>query len=592
MAFDIKFLEELKNKNDIVDVVSSYCQLEQKGNNFWARCPLPGHTERTPSFSINRAGQFYHCFGCGKGGDVIRFVMEMEAVEYLDAIKILAQRAGMELPENTFGEKRNEDYYKKKERLLSLLNDTAHFYAANLKDKRAEKYLAYLEKRKVERSVAVQFGLGASLDFDELPRYLSQKGYTEEEMLETGVCSKNDRGMLYDALGGRLIFPIISNMGEVIAFGGRIMEDGGFAKYKNTNNNSIFTKNKTLYNINQIKKLRSEGSINELIMVEGYMDTISVFTGGFKNVVASMGTSLTKEQARLCKRYTENVLICYDGDFAGQSANIRGLGILKAEGLNVRVVSMPDGMDPDDVIKKLGAEAYKKCLDEAMPLIDFKMSILRNKFDINKTVERRKFVSEALRVVSESESVSEQEELLKGLSRETSITYESLKRDFENKDFSSVNVEKETQKQSVGSVLTAERFVVAWLLSHPKQALSNDFDAKTLLMSNPVHMEIMRYIIEREKDGKEMFPSLLYDFIPEDGKEELDEIMVLIGSAFLGESNAEKYFGDCVLTLRRDELNRELKKLKAEAEMTDDCNKRTELMTSIMKKTSELIALK
>ncbi len=391
-GYDEKFLDELKSKNDIVSVISSYIPLEQKGSNYWGRCPF--HHENTPSFCVNGLDNFYYCFGCHKSGDVINFVMEFENVEFYDAVKILADRVKMPLPE------RNEDteYIKKqreqKETALSILRETPIFYAKNLRTENALTHLQYLASRGLDEKIINKFGIGASHDFESLVKHLKSKGYALNDMVDAGVVGfKNDR--YYDALGGRLIIPVINQMNQVVAFCGRILEDKGFAKYVNTKETTVFSKSNILFNINNLKKLKNEVGIKNVIIVEGHMDVISLVKGGFENVVASMGTSLTKQQARILKRFADDVLICYDGDFAGQKASIRGLEILKEEGLNVKVVSLPDGLDPDDVITKLGKSAYQALLDKAMPLIDFKLDILRRTYDLNKTEDKRKFITQA-----------------------------------------------------------------------------------------------------------------------------------------------------------------------------------------------------
>ena len=330
MAFDPKFWQELKEKNDIVEVIGSYVPLTRKGGQYWACCPF--HHEKTPSFAIKQEDGFYHCFGCGVSGDVVKFVQQIESTDFIGAVRILANRAKMEVPESADydGEKAAE-IKRQKDTVLKILLDTARFYLSNLYggDERAQAHLDYIQRRKISPSVAKKFGLGASLDYRSLPAYLMGKGYKREDLLASGAVSEDRHGKLTDSLAGRLIFPIINSLDEVVAFGGRVMEKTDFAKYKNTRETIVFNKRKNLYNINLLKKLKREEPIREVIMVEGYMDTISLYQAGFKNVVASMGTSLTKEQARLVKRYSDKVLISYDGDFAGQSADLRGLEILK-----------------------------------------------------------------------------------------------------------------------------------------------------------------------------------------------------------------------------------------------------------------------
>ncbi len=596
MAIDPKFIEELKNKNDIVEVVSRYCSLNQKGGGFWACCPLPGHNERTPSFCVNQYGQFFKCFGCGRGGDVISFMMEMESLPYMESVKLLAEKCGMTLPESFKEERRTSEEYKKKDTLLSILKDTAKFYVANLRSGKAVEHEKYIAKRGLTKEILTTFGIGASLDYDGLVSHLKGKGYRIEDMIEAGVVSENhsDSGKVFysDFEAKRLVFPIINAMGEVIAFGGRVLEKTDFGKYKNTKETFLFVKNKTLYNINAIKKLKADGPIKEIIMVEGYMDTISLVSAGFKNVVASMGTSLTKEQARLLKRYTENVLICYDGDFAGQAANIRGLEILKAEGLNVKVVSLPDGMDPDDVIRNFGASGYQKCLDGAMPLIDFKLKILRDKF-MNGTAEgRRRYISEAVKVISSSPSEAEQEELLRKLSKETNITYQSIKRDMEKSPEPRVVDQKPAYSPKLESRLVqAERYILARVLSEQKRPLPKDFILANVKFTDPHRVEIAAYIIDFKASGREIKPSLLYDYMGEEGRAETEAIMMQLGSSLIADDGDDKFFNDCVSLIERLRLENVLTQLKARAEEEQDIEKRKEIAKMIMETTMRLRAL-
>ena len=256
IRFDEKFIEELRSKLNIVDVIGGYCTLTRKGGSYWACCPLPGHSERTPSFAVNESGQFYKCFGCGRGGDVITFIMEMESLSFSEAVKLLCERAKIPLPEDD-GEQQYKTKRKltDKDRLTSLMRDCALFYVACLKSDGCEKHRAYVKKRGLTPQVVTAFGIGASPDFKSLVSHLESKGYTHEEMLESGAVQYNKgKGNYYDAVANRLVFPIIDAFGKVIAFGGRDLENSGFAKYKNTSDTSIFNKRKTLYNVNLLKK--------------------------------------------------------------------------------------------------------------------------------------------------------------------------------------------------------------------------------------------------------------------------------------------------------------------------------------------------
>ncbi len=579
------FIRELKEKNDIVEVIGSYIPLERRGYNYWACCPF--HHEKTPSFSVNAADGYYHCFGCGVSGDVIGFVKGYENVDFMQAVQILAARANLEVP--AYDDRSAEEAAakkKKRDRLSALMRDTARFYFKNLYSGRAEAHIAYLHKRGFSPSTVKKFGIGASLDYHSLPSYLLAQGYTPEECVESGACARTDEGRLIDSEGERLIIPIINHMDEVVAFGGRLLKNADRAKYKNTRETMLFNKSKTLYNINLVKKERRAGGLASLIMVEGYMDAISLYEAGFHGVVASMGTSLTKEQARLAKRYTENVFISYDGDFAGQKANLRGLEILKQEGLKVRVVPMPDGMDPDDVVQKRGAEGYRECLDKAMPLIDFRLYAAKRKYDLTKTEERRDYVSEALSIVREAESAAEREELLRRISEETRISLGALQRDLENAPAVPKAAEPVRPKEDdANREKKAARFLLAaCLLSKP---YAERFDLSSVDFDDPAHRTIALYIISGRKAGR-VRASGIFDLMPADG--ELAEILNLDYGDNLDSPAAEKYFADCVRTLREKSLSEKIAAARVRyADASEE--ERRELLKSIDEYTKQLKSL-
>ena len=579
------FIRELKEKNDIVEVIGSYIPLERRGYNYWACCPF--HHEKTPSFSVNAADGYYHCFGCGVSGDVIGFVKGYENVDFMQAVQILAARAHLEVP--AYDDRSAEEAAakkKKRDRLSALMRDTARFYFKNLYSGRAEAHIAYLHKRGFSPSTVKKFGIGASLDYHSLPSYLLAQGYTPEECVESGACARTDEGRLIDSEGERLIIPIINHMDEVVAFGGRLLKNADRAKYKNTRETMLFNKSKTLYNINLVKKEKRAGGLASLIMVEGYMDAISIYEAGFRGVVASMGTSLTKEQARLAKRYTENVFISYDGDFAGQKANLRGLEILKQEGLKVRVVPMPDGMDPDDVVQKLGAEGYRECLGKAMPLIDFRLFAAKRKYDLTKTEERRDYVSEALSIVREAESAAEREELLRRISEETRISVGALQRDLENAPVVPKAAEPVRPKEDdANREKKAARFLLAaCLLGKP---YAESFDLSSVDFDDPAHRTIALYVISGRKAGR-VRASGIFDLMPADG--ELAEILNLDYGDNLDSPAAEKYFQDCVRTLREKSLSEKIAAARVRyADASDE--ERRELLRAIDEYTKQLKSL-
>lgn len=568
-----EFITTLKEKLNIVDIAGSYVKLEKRGASYWACCPF--HHEKTPSFAINEPDQFYHCFGCGESGDVIKFVKEMENVDFMDAVKLLAERAKLPMPQTSPDNRKTVETKRKRDAILKILNDTAHFYLNNLNSGKADEHIAYILQRQIPSNIVRTFGIGASLNFNDLPAYLLQKGHTKQDMLDSGVVNSVD-GRLVDAQGGRLIFPIISAMDEVIAFGGRALKKVNFGKYKNTKETPVFNKSKTLYNINLLKKLKKTQTIKEIIMVEGYMDTISLYQAGFKNVVASMGTSLTQDQARLIKRYTDTVLISYDGDAAGQHANLRGLEILKNEGLNVKVVPLIDGLDPDDIIKQFGAEGYQSCLDKAMPLIDFKLHSLKAQYDLSKNEEKRKFVAEAIKVIKTAESAAEQDDLLKALRDATGITFEALKRDLTS---APAEVKREKvpppQKKDLSSVTDrASRYVIAAYLFGAKFA--GDIPVQDVPFKNEVHTIISRYVLSKQLMEERIQPAELFEFFEEDSDEYAELCRILDysdGDRFKGEV-AEKYFFDCIKKLKIEEIDGQITALKTLIESETDGEKR------------------
>ncbi len=586
-----EFIRILKEKNDIVDVIGSYTKLERRGYTYWACCPF--HHEKTPSFAVNAADRYFHCFGCGKTGDVIAFVKEYENIDFPQAIQILAARVGLEVPayDDRSAEEAAEKK-KKRDRLSALMRDAARFYLGNLYSGKATPHMEYLAKRGITPSAMKKFGLGASLDYGGLPAHLLAQGYTPGECVESGACVRTVEGKLIDAEGERLIIPIINNLDEVIAFGGRVLKPTDRAKYKNTRETMLFNKSKNLFNINLVKKEKRAGGIPSLIMVEGYMDAISLYQAGFKNVVASMGTSLTKEQARLCKRYTDTVFISYDGDFAGQKANLRGLDILKEEGLKVRVVPLPDGLDPDDVVQKQGKEGYEKCLAEAMPLIDFRILAAQRKHDLTDPYEKREFVKEALAIVREAESATEREELLKRISALSGISISALQRDLE----AAPATEKKSEPAMTPAVQRedgadgdkkAARFVLACcLFSKP---FATDCDLAAYDFSDEEHRTIANYIMEGRREGR-IRPSGLFELMSPDG--ELSEILNLdFGDNLDGEA-AERYFRDSLDVIERRSLNERIALERERHAAATTQEERREILVRINEYTKKLNGLK
>ena len=574
-GYDRDFLRLLTDKLNIVEVASSYLHLEKKGGTYWACCPF--HHEKTASFHVDENRQFYHCFGCGASGNVIKLVQELENVDFGDAVKLLAERANLPLPQSGFDGERTAELKRKRDTLLKIMNDSAHFYLDNLNSGKADAHIEYILKRGIPANIVRSFGLGASLNSQDLPKFLLAKGYSRQDIVDSGAVNEVE-GRLSDSQSGRLIFPIINAFDEVIAFGGRAIRPTDFAKYKNTKETLIFNKSKTLYNINKLKKLRRAGGLKDVIMVEGYMDALSLYQAGFRNVVASMGTSLTQEQARMIKRYCTTVLISYDGDGAGQKANMRGLEILKSEGVEVRVVPLPDGLDPDEVIKQRGPEAYRACLDAAMPLVDYKLEVSRRAHDLTKPEEKLKYVGEALKVVRTAETAAEREMMLKNMRDETGISFEALSRDLQQIPAAPQEKGGDVPKKpadTADAVLKASRFVVAAYLFGARYTQDEDIDA--VPFASDVHSLIAGYVKSKAMLGEKITLSEIFDFFDKDTPEydELCRVLDLDDGENLESEVSRKCFFDCLRRLKAESIAQAIEEVKRQFNAADDAESRS-----------------
>ena len=406
------------------------------------------------------------------------------------------------------------------------------------------------------------------------------QGYTREECLDSGACSLTEEDKLIDAEGRRLIVPIINHFDEVIAFGGRRIENSERAKYKNTRETFLFNKSKTLYNLNLVKKERQAAGLTSLIMVEGYMDAISLYEAGFKNVVASMGTSLTKEQARLCKRYSDTVYISYDGDAAGQNANLRGLDVFKKEGIKIRVIPLPEGLDPDEVIRAHGTEGYRDCMERAMPVIDFRLLCVERKYDLTKTDEKRDYVREALSVVKEAESETEREELLKRVAQVSGVSLAALRSDLESTKPPAERSGEEQprlKKETADGEKKAARFVLAACLFNKPYAAACDLNA--LEFTDEIHRTLARFISEGRAAGA-VRPSGIFDIVDADS-EELSEVLGQDFGDNLDSAVASDYFQGCVASLSERSLKMKIEAERARCERAQTREERTDALKKI-----------
>lgn len=390
MAFPEAFLQELVERNDIVDVVSGYVRLTKRsGANQFGLCPF--HSEKTPSFSVSPDRQIYHCFGCGKGGGVINFIMEIENLSFPEAVEFLAKRVGMPIPEE---ENRAES--KRRRRMLDLNRDAARFFHTCLKAPEGRAAQAYMNARQITPQTATRFGLGAAPDtWDSLRNAMHELGYRDQELFEAGLVRKGKSGGFYDTFRGRLMFPVIDVRGDVIGFSGRILGDGE-PKYMNSPETLVFNKSRNLFAMNLAKKSKS----GYIILAEGNIDVVMMHQAGFDSAVASLGTSLTAEQARLISRFTNEVVIAYDSDGAGKKASQRAIGLLEKLDVKVKVLSMTGAKDPDEFIKLKGADAFRNLLEKSENHIDYRLQTVTNKYDLTVDEQKVEFLKEASEVVA------------------------------------------------------------------------------------------------------------------------------------------------------------------------------------------------
>ena len=390
MAFPEKFIDELVDRNDIVDVVSGYVRLSKRsGANQFGLCPF--HSEKTPSFSVNQEKQIYHCFGCGKGGSVINFIMEIENLGYRDAVAFLARRAGMAMPQE-----QEDAESRKRARMLALNKDAARFFYEQLSTPGGSRARDYMARRRISPATAKNFGLGFAPDtWDSLEKAMRQKGYSDFELADAGLVRRGKNGGFYDTFRDRLMFPVIDVRGSVIGFSGRILGDGE-PKYMNSPETLVFNKSRNLFALNLAKKSKS----GYILLSEGNIDVVSLHQAGFDSAVASLGTSLTPEQARLLSRYTDQVIIAYDNDGAGIKASQRAIGILEKLDVKVKVLRLEGAKDPDEFIKARGPEAFRKLLEGSESQADYRLRNVTGKYDLTQDEQKVEFLKEASDLVA------------------------------------------------------------------------------------------------------------------------------------------------------------------------------------------------
>ncbi|MBQ6626878.1 MAG: DNA primase [Ruminococcus sp.] len=524
MRLSEDFITELKYRSDISDIASSYMQLKRRGRNLVGLCPF--HGEKTPSFNIYAENGSFYCFGCGVGGDVITFIMKIENLDYMEAVKFLAQRAGMTVPDDAV----DDSMSKLRTRVYEANREAARFYYSKLFAPEGKQALSYLRGRALSDKTITRFGLGyAPNNRFALTNHLKQKGFSDSELIAANLVFKSRSGnSVIDRFVDRVMFPIIDLRGNVIAFGGRIMSDQK-PKYLNTSDTIVFNKSQNLFSLNNAKN----SGTRRLILCEGYMDVIAVNQAGFTDAVATLGTSLTTEQAMLMKRYCDEIVICYDADEAGQKATQRAIGILRSTGLNVRVLAIPDGKDPDEFIRKNGEKgpaAFKVLLDNSGNDVEYRLYKLKKQFDLTTPQGRFAYLSQAVKVLATLDNAMEQDIYASKLAQEASVEKNSIMEQISKLSKAKYKNEKKTEFTKLQSEVSgrddkmnpehskkpratvAEQNLIAFLVNNPDKLSFIENYLKAEDFVTDFNRKLYLYFCQRIKDKKDPLNTLSADF--------------------------------------------------------------------------------
>ncbi len=563
------FLQELKLRNDMTEVASSYVNLNRRGRNMVGLCPF--HGEKTPSFNIYTENGSFYCFGCGVGGDVITFIMKIENLDYIDAVKFLAQRAGMNMPEDGY----DDSMSALRKRIFEANRVAARFFHSTLYSENGRNGLAYLRGRALSERTIRCFGLGyADANRYSLVNHLKSLGFKNNEIVQANLAYQNKNGNISDRFFDRVMFPIIDLRGNVIAFGGRIMTDAK-PKYLNTSDTPVFKKSSNLFSLNNAKN--SDG--RTLILCEGYMDVIALNQAGFTNAVATLGTALTQEQALLMKRYADEVIICYDSDEAGQKATARAIGFLRNAGLLIRVINIPEGKDPDEFLRNKGDkghDAFKNVIESSGNDVEYRLSKLRNSYNLELTEGKVGYLNGAVKILSSLDNAIERDVYVSKLAKEVGVSPDSVKQQLlkvtrrksreENREnfrnlqtnLNGRNDKINTDRYKKQRIATAEEGVIAYLIKNPDKlsyVISNLDENK---FQTEFNKKLFTYFSERIKNGQDIFSSISADFT----QDEISKIFEIVNSDFT------RIVNDNTLRENIDVINDEYLKLKT-SDMSD-----------------------
>jgi len=528
VRYSDEILDEVKSSNDIVDVISQYISLKRSGRNYFGLCPF--HNEKSPSFSVSPDKQIFHCFGCGVGGNVITFISKIEGIGFKEAIEVLAEKANIKLPtiENSADSKKEE----LKAKVHKVNNFTAEYYHKKLYEPTSKIAQDYVKKRQLNNETLQSFKIGFSGKFDELYRALKKEGFNDEEILESGLVNKNENGKYIDRYRNRLMIPILDERNRVIAFGGRVLDDSK-PKYINSPENIVYNKGSHLFGLNVAKK----GDTKRLLIVEGYMDAISLHQRGITNVVASLGTALTTRQGWLLRKNCEQVILGFDSDGAGQTAVLRAMEVMQNMGCDMRVLQMSGAKDPDEYVVKYGAVRFQKLLDEAISLIEFKIKILQKDLNLESASDKIKFLNEIAKLISKIENTMEREIYIEKIAKGYNISKEAIyaevnKLQYSNRRSSNV-LEKEKpvvsrvkKERNISEEIIKRENTIIWLLINSVETYKTiKENIKIEDFKNEENKEILKEIYNALENGNNNISSVLDHIEDEKIQGHLTEIM-------------------------------------------------------------------
>ena len=585
-----ELIEEIRNRNDIVDVISGYVALKRSGRSYFGLCPF--HNEKSPSFAVSPDKQIFHCFGCGIGGNVFHFVSKIENIGFRESVEILANRANITLPTTSYSEEEDKLYYMKS-KVYEINKIAAMYYHKNLYNPVSKLAQEYVKKRKLDNNTLKTFLIGYSGTFNELYKLLKQEGFKEEEILASSLVNKNQNGEFIDRFRKRLMFPIQDERGRVIAFGGRVLDDSK-PKYINSPENIVYSKGRHLYGLYAAKKAPQK----KMLIVEGYMDTVSLQQRGITNVVASLGTAMTEAQGRLLRKSTEQIIVGYDADGAGQAATIRGLEILQNLGCDVRILQIEGAKDPDEFIIKYGPERLKKYMDNAISLVEFKIKNLKNDLNLENANDKIKFLTEIAKELAKVKNSIEKEVYIDKIALDYKISKEAIYAEINKILYAKENNHKMLEKKNVvvkpkidedhskisDSILKRESLVIYLLINYPEKAyqkLSANISVND--MKSQKNKQILHKMYEELEKGNSNIVNTLDIFSDEDIVNHLSGIMATDFEI----AEVTKCIDDVINNYEKDKLITKRNDIIKKLEHTDKLTK--DEIANLEKELSELI---